>query len=212
LTANNLWADRSRNGLHASPQAGFAAPNFGLSRSARGKGYATFSGAANAYATLPLRFYDVAPTTNLTLVLAARHITPAINARLFNARTGVQGFHSYYSSTERGTILAYDGGGAASQVLDTTDVPFTSQTKVSIYTLAKTLSAGYVWQDGVGRTATWAGNTNAIAYNTALVPIIGSAGAAAYFVGWMYFLALFSSWIPNDREAKALSQYLRDWV
>ena len=68
LTTGNLWRDKSRNGLHATPQAGFTAPNYGLARSAKGKGYANLTGAANAYATLPLRFYDVAPTMDLTVV------------------------------------------------------------------------------------------------------------------------------------------------
>ena len=212
LTDGNLWADKGPNGLHATPQAGFASPNFGLARNAHNKGYANFTGAANVYGTLPLRFYNYAPVIgNMTLVVVAQHTIPTINCRIFNARTGAEGMFCYYVTAETMNILAYDAGGVGTQLFDAANVPLTGRTRASIYALGKTGSTGYIWHDCVQRTVTWGGNTNPIAYNLALVPSIGSAGAASYFIGRMYWLILFP-FVFTDSEAKAMSAWLMDQV
>ena len=215
LTDGNLFQDLGPYGLHATPQAGFVAPNFGLARNAHGKGYANFTGAANVYATLPLRFYTVAPTLNMTLVLCAQHGAQALNGRAFNARTGTSGFHAYFITTERINVLLYDAGAAATQFFDNADVPFTNRLHTSIYSCDKVAAAAAigarVWHDRNGSAAFSAGNANPINYDVALIPSIGSAGAASYFIGRMYWLILFN-FVFTDSEAKAMSAWLMDQV
>jgi hypothetical protein len=211
LTPTNLWKDQSRNALHATPQAGFAAPAYGLGRSAKGKGYANFTGAANQYATLPFRFYDVAPTQRVTLVFSAAYGVQVANGRIFNARDATRGLMYYFFATNQLNIYCVDSGGVASQHTDALGLQYDNRTRVGVWAINRTALTSYGWQDGKQYSMAAVGNTNPIAYNVALVPALGGYGAGlALFVGRMYFLALFNDWFPNDREAGALSQYLRD--
>ena len=214
LTTDNLWPDRGPYGLHATPQAGFASPNFGLARNAHNKGYANFTGAANCYATLPLRFYTVAPTMDWTLVLVAQHTAPTASRRLFSCRNGgaTRGFDMQYPVAERISTDVYDAAGAWSQIVDTANVPLTARTHTSIYSMLKSGTSTLIWHDRVGRTATWAGTANAIAYDTAVVPVIGGfPGGAALATLRMYWLILFP-FVLTDSEAKAMTDWLMDQV
>lgn len=215
LTPGNLWRDQSRNGLHATPQAGFVAPNYGLARTSKGKGYANFTGGANVYATLPLRFYDVAPTDALTFVLAFRHVTTGGFQRFFSCLDAgnTRGITYRYLTNERLYCTTYDAGGVGTTVTDTADVPLTSQTVVSIISLRKSVPFGAAWYNGRQATENVAGSINLNAYDATVVPTIGaSLTGGSRIVGDGYFLALFRDWIPNNREAQALTSYLRDGV
>lgn len=211
LTTGNLWRDRSRNRLDAAPQAGFTAPSYGLARSPRGDGYVSLTGAANAYATLPLRFYDVAPTMDLTVVYGIAFGTNVANNRIFNARNGTKGFMSYLITTERTNILAYDAGGASAQSTDSADVPLTNLTDVGVLCMSKSQNQGLAWHNGRPTAVTWASNVNPISYDTASVPVLFASGAVSYLIGRGYFLALLA-WVPNHREAQAMTSYIRDEV
>lgn len=214
LTANNLWRDKSRNGLHATP-INYVAPSYGLARSAKGKGYAALNG-TNQSAVLSTRFYDVAPTTQATFVLAAYHRAPAISDNIFNCRdvVALRGLQFRMATTERLQLVGQDLGGVFVQLQESTDAPYTGRLRVSIVSASFPLNTIQVWNDGGGKAAAVVvGAIAALGYNTAHVPTIGAyTGGSLYFDGNLYFLALFRDWIPNDREAKALSQYLRDWV
>jgi hypothetical protein len=210
LTEDGKWRDEGPNGLHATPQAGYVSPNYGLAKNITGKGYAVFTGAANVYATLSTRFYSYAPTTSMTLILVAQHF-PVLSSRIFNARTGTEGIYVYLNTTETLNIVSYDAGGVLSQFMDTISVPFTNRTQTSIYVMQKSIGVCNIWHDRQQRLTGFTGSTDPIKYNTTIVPSIGSAGAASYFVGRMYLFALFP-FAFTDSEAKAMTDYLRDLV
>ncbi len=215
LTANNLFYDRSRNGLHASPQAGFTAPAFGHGRSARGKGFCNFTGAANAYATLPLRFYDVAPTGLHTYVYACRTALTSYMTLFSCANAGPTAglWLAIFSNPGVSEFVTtyITPGGVAAYVRQTTP-QWTGTNVVGISTVD---TVPKTTRNGSALTTTWTAGAYGAPVYDATVPWIGRTavfGGPYYFVGPMYFLALFRDWTPNDREAEALSQYLRDWI
>lgn len=216
LTDGGLWVDSGPAGLHAQPQAGFTAPAYGLGRTSRGKGYATFTGAANCYATLPLRFYDVAPTGEYTWVISSGGNTASgAIQRFFDAYNGGGGgvnrgiasgtwttvtyqFHGYGTAT-----AAYSGAGGGS-------VPIYDPTSTTsrVYAVA---TAPKRWQDRVQGLAVWSvGDYNPVVYDTAIFPHIGcDAAGGSLLIARTYFLALFP-FVFTDAEAKAMSDWLRN--
>ena len=212
-----LWYDRGPNKLHATP-VGYAAPNYGLARTARGKGYATFNG-ANQWAELAGgvqgSFYAVAPSSGYTAVLVARHTTPVALARIFNCRNGAatRGIGIRYLAVDQMLAAAWDAGGVATQINETAAIQYVSRTRVSIYAMAKTAGTASIWHDTVQVAATFAGNTNPIAYDATVVPTIGSlTGGGNPFTGTMYALILYRDYIPSHAEAVSMSRFWRDRI
>lgn len=213
LTTGNLWRDKSRNALHATPQAGFAAPNYGLARTARGKGYANFTGAANCYATLPLRYNDVAPTGPATFVGVFSHLTDK-NHRVFSswneAPGNFRGLHTALAQAGRGSYVYQFQGGAALPVNTTAAAAWAlSDLCVVVHSIN---TVGSCWSTGRPLATSWVGGAFGVgAVDPTIAAAIGRLIVTPdYLVGRCYFLALFRDWIPTDREAKALSSYLRD--
>lgn len=218
LTDDNKWTDQSKNALHATPQAGFSSPAYGLSRTIRGKGYATFTGAANCYATLPLRFYDVAPTGEYTWVISSSGNTASgAIQRFFDAYNGGGGgvnrgiasgtgttatyqFHGYGTAT-----AAYSGAvGGSAPIYDPTS------TTSRVYAVA---TAPKRWQDRVQGPAVWSvGAYNPVVYDTAIFPHIGcDAAGGSLLIARTYFLALFP-FAFSHQQAQAMSDWLRDQI
>jgi hypothetical protein len=212
-----LWYDRGPNKLHATPQAGFAAPNYGLGRTARGKGYASFTGAANVYATLPLRFYDVAPTVSYTWVVVLRPTSTANQYICSCDNLGGGGIN-------RGIIL-YRGGAPQSMnaysCQGTAVLPVVQQTlggmsplsdvRVGIVSVA---AAPASWGHGVQFASSWtAGSVGPVVYDTTRLFAIGaSVGGGNYTVGQMFALILYRDYIPSHAEAVSMSRFWRDQV
>ena len=215
LTDGNLFKDLGPYGLHATPQAGFVAPNYGLARNTHGKGYANFTGAANVYATLPLRFYNYAPTAQYTYVLVAQHDATGAGGFVFYCRNGgaTRGMFLYHNAAQRLNSISYDATGGNTQLGDAADVPLSPRTRTSLYSMNRPWVMGTIWHDRVAFAPAWGGGvTTGIAYDTAVVPTIGAqSGPANYFVGRMYWLILFP-FVFTDSEAKAMSAWLMDQV
>lgn len=216
LTADNLWRDRSRNGLHVTP-VNFAAPSYGLLRNSKGKGYVTFNGTTQRgimAAAAMAKFYAVAPTTSCTIVVAAYYRAPAAGDFFLCARDagGTRGLGLRFLGAEQLDLSGRDAGGLLGLYASDADAaPLTSRVHVTI--LASTGAISLRWVDGAGRTSTSAGNGNPISYDTAVVPTLGAfEGGFNFFDGNWFFFGLFKDWIPTDQEAKAFTDPLRNGV
>lgn len=214
--AGTRWRDRAGYGLDALPQAGFAAPNYGLARAVNGQGYCTFSGAANVYGTQALAFYaaaTVVAAVPMTMVAVLTHTTPVIGNAIWSCRNAgaTRGALLTYSTTERMVLTAYDAGGVASTLVDAADANLTSRTRVSIYAMDKALGTGYIWHDGQQRAATFAGNVNPVAYDATVAPTLGAVtGGGSRFVGRQYAVIVYVGWLPSNSEAGSMSAYWLD--
>lgn len=213
LTDNNLWKDQGPHSLHATPQAGFSSPAYGLSRTIRGKGYANFTGAANVYATLPLRYYTVAPTQPYTFVCVYEP-TSKVTVVAFSALSVLGG--SFYgiqlycdSAHAAGNRLVHHPmtGTAVLQAIYTDTVASVTQTWV--VTNAQAQSA---WESRVGKVTARAGAYAPLVHDAAASVCIGSNSAGGELLrSRLYFLALFP-FVFTDAEAKAMSDWLRNQV
>jgi hypothetical protein len=215
LTATNLWADKSRNGLHATPQAGFVGPNYGLSRSSKGKGYATFTGAANSVANLPLRFYDFAPAGDKTIVAAVTPRFPDAGGHdIFGCSAFIAGSFYGFSLFEQrtGRSVCYHFIGDATLPNAECNPPPQLILDDNSHTICAAISTVPSWTiQGSTCTATWgAGSMASCVFSTVTVPTIG-VGLNGTWSGDMSFLALFN-YKFSDAEARAMSSWLRDQV
>ncbi len=209
LTDDNKWKDSGPNGLHATLQAGFSAPAYGLAKNNKGKGYVNFTGAATVRASLPFSFYQHAPTTDFTIVVSAQHTNPPVlNSRIFTVQGAALGFFVYFNATT--TLNVNCTSGAGSQWFDTSSVNFYTKT-TSIYSVSRLSGTGRIWHDRNQSAGTWAGATTSLLYDASIVPMIGGTIAEQNFSGRMYHLSLFP-FVFTDSEAKTMSDYLRDLV
>lgn len=212
LMVGNLWVDSSGRGLHATPGAGYAAPNYGLAVGPSGAPYILCDG-ATVNGTLPLSFYASAPTSGLTVALVQRFTSPLAADFVFSCvNAGVtRGLAVDFSTADRLRIRAYDAAGAVLSCTMTADGPLTGRTRVVVLSMQQAGSLARAWVDGQGVAATFAGSLLPIAYDAAVVPTLFSivGGAGNYDDGNCYLLGLDSrAW--TDSEAKAFSAFWMD--
>jgi len=210
LTDGGLWKDSSRFGLHCTP-VGYAAPNWGYSLGPSGAPRIGFNG-ANQTGALPLRFYLNAPTTAVTFALVARHNNPTAGDRVFSCVNAgnVRGIEMTSPTSARMGITGYDGAVLCAYSSEATDSGYVGRTRVTILAVEQAGSLARRWVDGVGLTPFFLGNVNPIAYDTAVVPTIGTHPfAAVYFDGDLYFLGIWPL-VFTDSEAKAFSAFWMD--
>lgn len=212
-----LWYDQGPCKLHATP-VGYAAPNWGLARTARGKGYATFNG-VNQSGTIPAATFNAAMggASILTMAAVVRSNAPAINDRIFSCVAAAgRGFGLRYFTTSQMGIDAYDGAGALGTMGENAGgmaYDTTGRVSVMVASFDKIKAVGRAWRDGVQNAVTVAGATTEIGYGAAQIAQIGTwAGAANYFDGSAYALILYRNYIPSHAEAQSISRYWRDKV
>jgi len=196
LTPDNRWTDTGPHGLHATP-VNYVAPNYGLVTMASGAQAYSFNGATQ-YATLPLRFYDFAPTSECTFVVAARWSTPGLGDHVFDCVTaGVGGIRiSTRAGAAERLVIAAVNGATSCLTQETNNAPLTGRTWVAALTMRVVTTATEgrsIWLDGNSQAVTPANTAATIAYNTAAVPTIGavSGGGANYFDDRLYHLSLW---------------------
>jgi hypothetical protein len=213
LTDNNLWKDQGPHSLHATPQAGFSSPAYGLSRTPKGKGYATFTGAANCYATLPTRFNDVAPTSFCTFVAVVSNLSDK-NHRVFSswneAAGNYRGFHYILAQTGASFVYQFKGDATLPVNITSAAVWSIANTSVVVHSLNAT---GAAWTNRNGVPTSWAaGAFGTAVHDAAVSPCIGKLVVTPdYLVGRLYLFALFP-FVFTDAEAKAMSDWLRDRI
>jgi len=213
LSAGNLWRDSGPNQLEATT-VNYVAPNYGIASNSKGTKYISFNGATQR-ATLPLRFYDRAPTTETTIVVVQRFNAPTASDFVFSAVNAAvtRGMAVDLSTAERLRIRAYDAAGAVMSCTMTADGPLTTRTRVIILSLEQSISLVRAWVDGVQVAATFAGSLNPISYDAAVVPTIGCiVGGAGNFNDCDLFLFGIDNRVWTDAEAKAFSAYWMDKV
>jgi hypothetical protein len=172
----------------------------------------TFNG-ANQYGILPTRFYNVMPTTQMTVACVARFSAPAANDRIFSARniagtTGMEMFHNA-ANAERLTASGFPTGG----VSDSADIPLSQRSRVIVMATNSLATLVYAWADGVQRSvgatggvATWVSGGD--------VPCIGSYSSPPpnlLFDGDLYFLGIWPL-VFTDSEARAFSAFWMDRI
>lgn len=211
LTDDNLWRDLSPFACHVTP-VGYAAPAYGIATGPSGAKMITFNG-ANQWGTLPVRFYANAPLNTLTVAAVMRHNSPLASDRIFSCENGAgtRGFVFSMSTAERTRIGASDAAGAACiNTNESTDAPYTSRTRVTIFSATSLVAASRCWVDRVGVTTAVGVNGNPIAYDLATTPNVGRfTGGGLLFDGDLYFLGIWGR-IWSDQESKAFSDYWRN--
>ena len=209
LTDTGLWRDLSPFGLHVQP-VGYAGPALGLFTGPSGAKAISFDGATQ-FGELPLRFYDHAPTSAITVAVVARHAAPVVAGRIFSAADAgiTRGITVQYTTVERLYLFCCDATAAVTCVsLATDDAPLTSRTRVTV--LSATLNQGLRWVDRVGRAASASANANPIAYDATALPIVGADVTAANFAAMdLYHLSIYDR-VWSHAEAVAFSDYWRD--
>ncbi len=205
--------DRSANGLHAT-LVNFAAPNYGFARNAKGQGFYAFNG-TTMRATLPLSFYNSASTGALSFIVMARYADEATNDRLFTCRNAgaTRGVSTQvYDVLGRFVIQGWDAGGVIMQASETNNSAFYGRTIVSVGVLDAARSYGAWWRDTSATATTFAGSTNAIAYDTAVVPTIGAfTGGGAEPQIDLYHISMWP-WALSRSDAVDITRMILDGV
>jgi len=213
LTDGNLWRDSAPHGIDITPNANFAAPNYGLGIGPSGASYIEFGGGGVLQSgSLPLRFYDYAPPGPCTWAFVVRHMTPTPNANIFDCRpaAGNRGLRLAEFTTSQCDMQWWDAGGVQRLVRDPVGLPANQgRTVVRIFSADTDLSVGYVWRDRTQYAPiTVFGGTRA--YDTAQTPWIGSTrGLAQFWTGWLYFLGLWGR-VWADSESDAFTRFWQD--
>lgn len=190
-----LLAEQGRLALHLTPRV-LAAPNYGLGSNGK-TGRLTLNGAthyADMAAAVAARWYTAAPTTALTVGIAARWAAPAINDVIFSCLNAgpTRGLAIRLSAAERIQVAGYDAAGAVVSATMSADAPLTSRTRVVVMTLQPSASWATAFVDGVPVGCTFAGSNNPIAYDTAVMPAIGAIpGGGNYHDGDFFAICIW---------------------
>lgn len=220
LTDGGLWRDGSKYGLHVTPNANYAAPNYGLAIGPSGAPYIGFNGVnqnGSLVAPANTRFFSVAPTTQATVVVVARHNDPTATDNIFSSENAgaTRGFIVSMNTAARMQVFGWDAAGALTfYPLDGNDTPYAARTRVTIISGRCTDALALRWIDGVGRTASYAiaATVGPIAYDAAVVPTVGCrTDGIRRFDGSLYFLGIWPL-VFTDQEARACSAFWLDRV
>lgn len=209
-TSGGLLYDHGPLALHATAGAGAAAPTRQL-----GGSYTLDGG---DYWTLPLRFYDAAPTgAHSWLVVGGSTATAAAVARVFSC------WNSTAGGVDKGTLLgldttatnqrvrAYQCQGAAAQpyTVSAAAAPYLMRAASCAALTVETTPRGF--HDTAVASYSWgAGAIGTASYDNTLVPRIGMdpAGTNA-LTGQLRYLALLDGAVSTP-DLLTLSQMMRD--
>lgn len=206
--ATPYMVDSGPHGLHAA-MANFVAPAYGLVSMPDGRPGIQFNGTTQ-YASLPLRFYDHAPTQEATLVLYGAHTHIANTATPFscdnNSAGGTWKGLLYQTIADARLLLRRGQGGAALPTVDCTAATPVPALRVMVASLASTARCHSNRAPCV--TAWTTGAFGTTVFDPAIVPTIGARPILAnYWQGPILTLGLFP-WAFTASEA----QYMTDLI
>lgn len=208
-----LLAEQGKSALHLTP-TNLAAPNYGLGSNGK-TGKLTLNG-ANQYGVMPAaaaaRWYANAPTSALTVGFVATWDDPTANDVIFSCLNAgpTRGLTVKLSTSARVQVAGYDAAGAVKSATFTADQRLAGSTRVVVIALQPSASLALAWIDGTPIAATFAGTTTSIAYDTAVMPTIGSIpGGGNYHDGDLFPLCIWPR-VLLASEVAAWTSYWRD--
>lgn len=217
LNASNQWKDSAPYQLDVVP-VNFVAPGYGITQGASGAPYILFNGTTQrgtlSIAGEAARFYAVAPTTQGTVAIVARHTAPAATDKIFSCENvgATRGINVSMNTAARIQFYGYDAAGALTfYPYEPDDSPYESRTRVTILSGRCTDAFAARWVDRQGRTPGYAiaASPGPIAYDAATIPTVGCRPDGFHFFdGNLYFLGIWP-FVWSDSEAKAFSDY---WI
>jgi hypothetical protein len=201
-----LLAEQGRKGLHLTPR-GLAAPNYGLGTNGK-TGQLTLSGAthyADMAAAVAARWYEVAPTTEVTVGIVARFAAPAANDVIFSCLNGgpTRGLVVKLSAAERVQVAGYDAAGAVTSATMTADNALTGRTRCIIVALRPATSLALAYVDAAPVACAFAGGAGPIAYDAAVMPAVGAIpGGGNYHEGGLFGVFVWPRILLSDEVAR----------
>lgn len=216
LTSDNLWVDRGPYQLNTAPQAGFAAPNYGLAKSAHGKGYCDFNGGPFRYGNLPARFFTNAPTGRHTWVYVCDRFTiNGVTQRFFDCTNlgggGInRGIANGVWMGGPSQLIYCCQGGAPTEYVASTGPIYPSLAGAGSSAVVFTIEeAPKVWWNRRPGNCAWGvGSYGSPVYDATMIPRIGADQAGGNLLTCrLFFLALFP-FVFSDSEAKAMTDWL----
>lgn len=203
--------DSGPHRLHAA-MVNFTAPAYGVVTMPSGRPAIQFDGTTQ-YATLPLRFYDDAPTTELTFVAQIRHESPVTNDYLFYATSAAAKgsrwrYYTVASPDGRMTIDWYGAAATLSLAYETTNRGMIPRVQTMIHGM-NVVSLGQLSLSDRLRTITAfaVAGGGPVVWDPAEVPIIMGRVGVSYTGGTLLTLGLFP-WLFTDAEAKYMTDLL----
>jgi hypothetical protein len=210
LNAANQWVDSGKFGLHITPGAALVAPNYGLAINTKGTPYINFTAAANCFGTMPLRFYDNAPTNPYTWVAVYQHNSVS-DGTIFSCN-GTTGGNEYgtvvYARCAGNSLSLYNQlATAANPRIDIAQLSG-AYTRCVVGVVAATPRGV---QRSIGTTASWVGAWGTPIYDTTVAPRIGWGYAPSFGIGYNGRLYHLSLW-PFEFSFSTARDVCRWWV
>jgi len=202
---NPYLMDSGPHGLHAV-MTNFVAPAYGVVTMPNGRCGVQFNGTTQ-YASLPLSFYDHAPTDTMTFVWYCKFGSGlAVNEALFNCRNAgiTAGYLFYRGNVNLLSLNGVDSLGVAQ--LSENPAPINGRLDIGVCSAQWAMQKHAWWHNRQKITAVDAADRAAFLLDATFVPLIARFGAA-YMGMTLCAFALFP-WAFTDREAKDITDML----